>query len=225
MNFLYDYHSIPKCINACKRSMRLCRQNTGGEKYEQAQSPAYDNLVAKNEAWDEAVENSQAAKDKVRLCDRVLDNLLIKLNHSCADYDKLHTGSFTRTTLFPNGNYLPITSMNIYKEPAKALETSQKLETFGATHELFPFVAQIKKAVDDSNKAIAEEAAAINAEGSARAAAEVAKLQLIRKYNSTYHQAADEGGDAFAECLFPDLGSTPKKDEEPGDESKPSTAA
>lgn len=225
MNFLYDYHSTPKCINASKRSMRLCRQNPGGEKYEQAQLAAHNDLVAKNKAWENAVENSQAAKDKVRLCDRILDNLLIKLNHACADYDKTNTGSFTRTTLFPNGNYEPITSMNIYKEPAKASEMALKIETFGNTHELFPYAAQINKAVENSNKAISEEAAAINAESSARAAVEISKLQLIRKYNSAYHQAADEGGTNFAECLFPDLGSSPKKDEQPDAGTKTSATA
>lgn len=218
MNFLYEYFSIPKCLGAADRHQRLCRQTPGGDKYGQTILPSYDDLEAKQKLAEVAEKNKRAGHDLVKLCDSLLDSLLIKLNHECGDYDKSNPGSFTKTTLFPGGNYGTIINMNMYKEPAKALEIAEKLGSFGATHALASFVPEIKKAVTASDKAIADEKTAVNAEGIAKANAEVAKLQLIRIYNGNYHKAADESGKDFAEHLFPDLGGTSGNDK-PDDNS------
>jgi hypothetical protein len=206
MNYLKEYFSTAKCKSATKRHMRLCRQTDGASKYEQAILPAYNDLVAKDLAHENTIDNTYAAHDLVRLCDTRLDDLIIKLHHNCEDYDKEHVGATTRTDLFPSGNYGPIVSMNMYKEPASALAIATRIETFGATHQLFPFVALIRTAVTASEKSITDEAAAIKAEGAAKANAEIAKLLLVRQYNSNYHQAANDGGKPYAESLFPDFG-------------------
>ena len=219
MNYLYEYYSISKCLNASDRSIRLCRQIPGGSKYEQALLPIYNETVAKYRLWDDAIRNSQAASDNNKLYDKFLDEVLVKVNHRCEEFDTANTGSFTRTTLFPNGNYGDIIRMNIYKEPAKATEMAQKLEQFGTTHELYPLAAEIKTAVTAVENAFKNETDVIKAEGIARTNAELAKLALIRKYNSNYFQAADEGGKAFAEKLFPDLGGNELKDEDPPTET------
>lgn len=211
MQFLYDYHSSNRCLNATHRHLRLCRQIPGGAKYEQLISPEYDDLKAKYEAWDAAQKNVFAAHDMVSLCDTLLDDSIIKVNHRCSEYDKQNTGSFTRTTLFPKGNFTEITQVNMYREPGKALELAEKLAAFGTSHELNPLVAEVRAAVEKSNKAIKDEEEMITAESLAKSNVEIARLRLIRRYNSNYYQAADEGGKAFAEKLFPDLGGNNRK--------------
>jgi hypothetical protein len=220
MQFLYDYHSPGKCLNASLRHMRLSRQIPGGAKYEQAITAVHAELNSKNDALKAANDEVAASHDTVNLGDTLLDALLKKINHNCEDYDNEHTGSFTRTTLFPNGNYSEITGMNKYKEPGKALEIAEKIISFGETHSLYPFAAQIKTQVAASEKTIKDEGDAIKAAALAKANMEIAKLALIRKYNSNYYQAADEGGKAFAESLFPDLrGNNDKNDDGEGPDS------
>lgn len=217
MQLLYNYHSAGKCMNATSRHMRLCRQIPGAAKYELAIMPYHTELKSKDEALEAANEDISAAHDTVNLRDTLLDELLIKINHRCEDYDNEHPGSFTRTTLFPNGNYSEITGMNKYKEPGKALEIAEKIVSFGETHPIYPFAAEIKTAVAASDKSVNDEENAVKAAALAKANMEIAKLALIRKYNGNYYTAADEGGKAFAESLFPDLGGTKDKNDD-GDE-------
>lgn len=214
MNLLYDYYSIPKCLVSTDRHLRLCRQVPGAEKYLTNILPSYNQLDSKYKLADDALKNRYAAHDSVTLCDYRLDSVMIELHHDSSDYDRAHVGSFTLNTLFPDGNYSPITNMNMYHEVSKATEIAHKVESLGETHALFPFAAKIKAAVTASNTAITAEEDAVKAEGLAKADADIAKLQLIRKYNSNYYQAADDGGKKFAEQLFPVLSSGPKDDEE-----------
>lgn len=211
MQFLYDYHSAGKCLSATKRHSRLCRQIPGGTKYEQQIAPFQSELQTREAELETAEDNAFTAKDVVRLSDSLLAALLIKVHHRCSEYDNQNTGSFTVKTLFPNGKYSEITQFNMYKEPDKALELAEKLTALGTTHALYPLALELKEAVQKSKKAIADEETAITALGLSKSNAEISKLRLIRRYNSNYFQAGDEGGKAFAERLFPDLGGNDKK--------------
>lgn len=211
MQFLYDYHSTSKCLNATQRHSRLCNKVPGAGKYEQIIAPVYAELKTKDDELETAEDNTLTAKDMVRLNDTLLDALLVKVHHRCAEYDNQNIGSFTLKTLFPNGNFAEITQVNMYKEPDKALEIAEKITAMGTTHALYPLAAELKEAVQRSKKAFLDEEAAITAAGLAKSNVDLAKLRLIRRYNSNYYQAADEGGKAFAERLFPDLSSSDKK--------------
>jgi hypothetical protein len=212
MNFLYDYFSISKCRSLTDRHLRLIRRIPGAAKYETNILASYNDLITKNNTFEAAIQDTYAAHDAVELYDTLMVAVVIKVHHQCEDYDTAHTGSFTRTTVFPKGNYSPITIGNLYKKPGKVAEIAQKLTALGTTHALYPLVAEINAAVTASNGAIDEEDDAIKSQTAAKSAAHVSHLQLIAKYNSNYHKAADEGGVAFAEQLFPKTRVTAKKE-------------
>lgn len=219
MNFLYDYHSLSKCLNGGFRHIRLCRQTPGGTVYETVFKPFYnDGKAAKNDLED-AIQDTAVAHDIVKLNNTLINQLLIRAHHACSDFDMLNLGANTKSTIYPDGNYGEVTSVNMYKKPAKAMEIAQKFESLGTTHSLFHFAADIRTAVDALETVITSEKDVVNDEGVAKAKADIAKVNLIRAYNDNYHQASKDKGKNFAELLFPQL-STDNKDDDESDNDK-----
>jgi hypothetical protein len=180
----------------------------------------YNELMAKNEAKKKAQKDETTARDTMRLIDLILDDELRKVQGRSKEYDKAQPGSNTEKLLFPDG-ITPVVNMPIEKEPDAAHEIALKIISLGSGHELYPLAAEIEAAIENCRKISDQRISALKTLGDAQTAVEIAKIAIVRQYNSNYYVAASDMDKNYAERLFPVLRSPKKKDD--GEENNTTT--
>lgn len=209
---LKESDSAAFMLDATDRHAHLCRQTPKGATYETNVAPAYNELKAKNDARILAEKETSKSLDLVRLADRTMDDIMRKLHNRSAEHDRDNPGAKTLTQLFPEGKLLEVTNLPYEKETDFCLVIAQKIETFGSSHALYPFVAQIQQQAQTCKAAIEGHKASIKTEAAAWADEQIAKFALMRQYNNNYYLAATDFDKAFAESLFPNIRSGKKDD-------------
>jgi hypothetical protein len=213
MYHLTDNDSFPFVKDAAERHIRLCHQNIGGDSYTAAVEAPLTDLSTKLNTRELARKAVSNAGDTAWLADRMLDDILRKLQGRAKEYDLANPGSHTLELLLPKGNISDLINETLEEEPGKAHQVALKIKTLGSTHPLYTIAAEIDAAVDNCNAKIKLRDDAQKVYDEANASAEVAKVALIKEYNNNYHKAASDVDRYFAEKLFPRLHPKPKKED------------
>jgi hypothetical protein len=98
-------------------------------------------------------------------------------------------------------------------EPNEADAIAAKIESLGATHQLYPFAAKIKAKTAPVRTAINAHKETIRKQKLAEAEVEIAKMDVVRAYEINYLDSRKELGTVAAERLFPQLASREKDDD------------
>lgn len=211
---LSEDDSVPRVEDACERHMRLCKQVPGADKYRVSILPLLNDFKSKKIALEDAGKEVNAAQDMVWLSDYILDDCLRNLHGRSKEFDRSNPGSNTLTLLFPNGNITAVITMSDKDEPDAAHAIAQKVQSLGDTHVLAPYAAEIETAIGNCRIALAQQETAIRAEGEAKTALTISKVNLVRQYNAVYFKVAGDVDKNYAEKLFPQLRSKKKNDQD-----------
>lgn len=202
-------------LNAVRRHMRLCGVGKGADVYAAAIKPAFDELVAKSRAATLKREDRQNALDVVILLDGDLDDCVRTAFEKFNQLDRASKKKPILKTIFPDGKFSSITSVNRLKEPDVVEQLAMRIESLGSQHPLFSIAAELREKVEASRKAIAELFAAITRQKKAEAEEEIAQIALRRRYEINYLEARRELGRYAAERLFPTYTNHPRTEDQP----------
>lgn len=202
---LYLRDSATFMLNVLRRHQRLSRKVQAGENYSKDIQPVFDKLKAQVALNTQAEVDRQNSHDDVLFADSDLDNVIRDVYDACKGYDRNNAGSSILNTIFENGTFSEIIHMPYDKEPGEAEKLIVKLESFGASHNIFPQAARLRKAIEDVNKALEVFKTQIRNEKKVEAEMEIIKMETIRAYENNYLNARRQFGSALTEKIFPVL--------------------
>jgi hypothetical protein len=206
---LRDNQSTQTHLNAVRRHMRLCGLQKGAGPLVAAIEPAYKDLIEKHMSATLKVQQREDALDTVILLDADLDNEVRTAFERCNQHDRENQGPPVLATIFPEGKFSVITSVNRNQEPDVVEKLAVRLESLGNGHPLFGLAAGLKQRADASRQAITALYLAITEQKKSEAEEEIAQLALRRQYEINYLEARRTLGRDTAERLFPKLSSRP----------------
>lgn len=206
---LYERHSTNVHLNIVKRHIRLARQFKGAEELVTTIEPVCNELAAKAAAATSATEETECKRDLLALADSSLDDKVRDLNEACKKYDRDHPGIPVSTLLFPDG-ISPFIYAPVETEPTLVEKLILGIQSLGAGHSLAEHIGTLQDAVAASTTAIGELKDAITAQKMAEALEAIAKMNLTRQYEQNIYTAGSKFGKAFANRLFPAIGSPSK---------------
>lgn len=174
--------------------------------------PYFDALKSKAGLYELAVDAAQNAGDDVLLADTDLDNAVRNVFDDCKKYDRTHTGGEVLFKIFKDGTFSEIVRMPYKDEPNEVEQIAVKIESLGASHQLYQLGALLRGAVAKVRTGIEAHKTAIRESGTAVAELEIAKADAVRAYEANYLDARKALGKANAERLFPALAATNNSD-------------
>lgn len=207
---LYQRDSAEFMLNAVRRHKRLCRKNPNGEPFINAIEPAEAALRGKFGLLQEAEYAREDAYDDVQLADYDLDNVIRDTFDAWKTHLRSNPMEHEATRIFPNGTFSDIVRMSYVDEPNEADGIATKIESLGATHQLYLFAAAIRAKTVIVRKEIEAHKEAIRNQKMAEAELDIAKMSVIRAYEINYLDARKKLGVRIAERLFPQLSSGDK---------------
>jgi hypothetical protein len=210
---LYQRDSSAFMLNAIRRHKRLCQQNPNGGTFITAIQPAETALRNTCKLLEDAEFAREDAYDDVQLADYDLDNTIRDTFDAWKPYVRNHATEHEVNRIFPDGTFSRIVRMPYANEPNEADAMAAKIESLGATHQLYPFAAAIKAKTAPVRTAIDAHKETIRKQKLAEAEVEIAKMDAVRAYEINYLDARKQLGVIAAERLFPQL-SVGEKDED-----------
>jgi len=207
---LYQRDSAKFMLNAIRRHQRLCRKNPNGEVFIAAIQPAEAALRNTYKLLDEAEVAREDAYDDIQLANDDLDNTIRDTFDAWKPYLRNHQTEFEVNRIFPNGTFSEIIQLPYAEKPNVADGIATKIESLGATHQLYSFAATIRTSTADLRKAIEDHEETIRKQKVTEAEIEITKMDVVRAYEVNYLDARKQLGVAAAERLFPRLASHEK---------------
>ena len=205
--------STLKFIDAVRRHLRLCKQSPGTQKYIDAIEGVYLKFIEICALLQEAANAVTDAYDDIIQADEVLDNAVRTVFEKCKQFDRDHKSIGVLQKIFPEKKFGPIIKEKRSKEIALVEQMIVKFESLGPKHPLFPMAAYLRKQlaiIKRANKAYGE---AIHKETLAKAQVDIAKGNLMARYEENYLEARKDLGKNNAEKLFPKLISKKTREE------------
>lgn len=202
---LYARDSADKHLKAARMHIRRCAIIKGANDFASAIKPLFLALIQVKNATAIKIEEREDAYDLVMHFDAELDSEIKFLYNACEKYDQKNPGELTLKKVFPQGKFSVITAINYEKQIEAVKQLLLRLESLGESHALFPYVADIKTKMEDSDNAIKVYKNAVSAENLALSEEGIAKSALARQYEKNYLNSREVLGRVFAEKLFPTL--------------------
>jgi hypothetical protein len=221
---LYQRDSAQKHVSATRRHLRLCKQVKPAQALVKQITPAYELVIEKDQALQEAKVIREDRYDDMLLADNLLDDSMRNLFRRCEEYDRSHLGEMVLLKIFPDGKFSQIVNMNREEEPAMVEKLAMRLENLGEKHPLYTFATELRQKVEGARKAIRAYQESVQVLKMAETECEMACATLRRRYEGNYLDARKLMGKALAEQLFPSFTVKGKADKTPAEAEEATTA-
>lgn len=216
MQTLTKNDHAPKVLRAARRHLRLAKRAGNATAAELALR-----IAAPVEALKVAVASAAAAReaaddafDDWTQDDASLDRAVLSAHRKADDWDADHPGSATKALLFEGAPASQITKAPREDEPdlvAKLVARGEKLPAEHPARAVLPKLVELAAASRKSGRAWVD---ATQRAGAASAAADIARLAVVRAYRDNAIDIARACGDDVADACFPTLRAAGRRGED-----------
>lgn len=196
-----------KVKRAVRRHLRLSRRSSN----EEAQAIA-QRIVAPLKALEEALDCAALASDQAEdafddwhQADQSLDQAVRRLAHRCREWDAGRPGDQSLVRIFAGMTPSEVIYAPRHKQPdivVKIVVRARELPKEHSAHELLDELEKLSHASREGHRAYVD---AVQRAGAESAAADIARLNVIRAYRDSYIDIERASGTVVAESCFPIL--------------------